>query len=65
MASASKRPRSEEGGEAVEDDRGLAKLLHRRVGDVKELVTHIRKKEDEVWPLYLQRFMELDSWCRL
>lgn len=34
------------GEEAVEDDK-LVQLVHRRVGDVEKLVTHIKNLEDE------------------
>lgn len=42
-----KRPRSHE---SPEDDGGLVKLVHRRLGDVEKLVTHVKNLEDEVCP---------------
>lgn len=48
MASSLKRPRSHESSEVGEEDDELVKLVRRRVGDVKKLVTDIKRKEIEV-----------------
>lgn len=66
MANSLKRPRPLDADKAAEhdDDGGLVKLVHRRLGDVEKLVTHVKNLEDEVRCESLpEEFLELSNFA--